>query len=98
MTWLTMSARFFYFANANIVSEENYDFFLMIDEIHLSYLFFSLTMQLTWTSASVLIAKYMLELFANVGIAWFMTINYSELIRADDGHLYFHVRAARLYR
>jgi len=40
--------------------------FFFNDEIHLSYLFFSLTMQLTWTSASVLIAKYMLELFANV--------------------------------
>lgn len=46
-----------------------------------------------------LVAKYTLELFANVGTAWFMTIiNYSELIHADDGRLYFHVRAARLYR
>lgn len=45
----------------------------------------------------VLMAKYTLELFANVGIAWFMTIiNYSELIHADDGRLYFHVRVARL--
>jgi len=34
MTWLTISVRFFYFANANIVSEENYDFFLMMKSIY----------------------------------------------------------------
>lgn len=95
---MAMSIHFFYFANTNISLGKKIMIFFFYDEIHPTYLS-------RWRCNShglvhlVFMAKYMLELFANVGIAWFMTIiNYSELIHADDGRLYFHVRAARLYR
>lgn len=89
---------FLSFCERKISLRKGITFFFIIGSIHPTSPSFSPDATSACASASVLAAKYTLEVIANVGVAdgvcmctWFMMIiNYSELIQADDGRLYFH--------